>query len=106
MPANPKASAHAAAGIAIEGISLKMDMRAFESIGKDDDSFMALSLILAAWDEGTETGVAPELMAYAALFTALTDLVALFGEEAVVALTRGLERRIHLGEFTLQRTTQ
>lgn len=83
-----------------------MDMRAFESIGKDDDSFMALSLILAAWDEGTETGVAPELMAYAALFTALTDLVALFGEEAVVALTRGLERRIQLGEFTLQRTTQ
>lgn len=83
-----------------------MDMRAFESIGKDDDSFMALSLILAAWDEGTETGVAPELMAYAALFTALTDLVALFGEEAVVTLTRGLERRIQLGEFTLQRTTQ
>ena len=45
-------------------------------------------------------------MAYAALFTALTDLVANFGEDAVVKLARGLEQRINVGEFTLHRTRQ
>jgi hypothetical protein len=72
----------------------------------DDLSFKALSLILAAWDEGTENGVSQEQMAYAALFTALTDLVSLYGEDAVKKLAQGLERRIELGEFTLDRKVQ
>jgi hypothetical protein len=81
-------------------------MTTFEQIGKTDESVRALSLILAAWDEGTDSGLAPELMAYAALYTAITDLVALFGEDAVSKLARGLERRIACGEFTLHRVTQ
>ncbi|WP_334151100.1 hypothetical protein [Hyphomicrobium sp.] len=72
----------------------------------EDLSFRALSLILAAWDEGAESGVAPEQMAYAALFTALTDLVSLYGEDAVKKLAAGLERRIDVGEFTLDRSVQ
>lgn len=72
----------------------------------EDLSFRALSLILAAWDEGAESGVAPEQMAYAALFTALTDLVSLYGEDAVKKLAGGLERRIEMGEFTLDRNIQ
>jgi hypothetical protein len=78
----------------------------FDLNSSDDLSFRALSLILAAWDEGTESGVAPEQMAYAALFTALTDLVSLYGEDAVKKLTVGLERRIEMGEFTLDRNIQ
>jgi hypothetical protein len=66
----------------------------------------ALDLILAAWDEGVDTGVAPQQMAYAALFTALTDLVAIYGENAVIHLTRGLEKRVVEGEFTLSRRDQ
>ncbi len=72
----------------------------------DDESFKALDLILAAWDEGEETGVAPETMAYAALFTAMTDLVTLFGEDEVAKLVRGLEERVHVGEFSLHQTRQ
>jgi hypothetical protein len=72
----------------------------------DDLSFRALSLILAAWDEGTESGVSQEQMAYAALFTALTDLVSLYGEDAVKKLVQGLERRVDIGEFTLDRKVQ
>jgi hypothetical protein len=82
-----------------------MDTR-FECNSSEDLSFRALSLILAAWDEGTESGVAPEQMAYAALFTALTDLVSLYGEDAVKKLAGGLERRIDMGEFTLDRNVQ
>jgi hypothetical protein len=79
----------------------------FKDLADSDDlSFKALSLILAAWDEGTENGVSQEQMAYAALFTALTDLVSLYGEEAVKKLAQGLERRIEIGEFTLDRLVQ
>jgi hypothetical protein len=30
----------------------------------NDETLKALGLILAAWEEGAESGVAPELMAY------------------------------------------
>lgn len=81
-------------------------MQLFQGLDADDSTYRALSLILEAWDEGTEAGVPNEQMAYAALFTALTDLVSQFGEEAVVKLANGLERRIRVGEFTLHRTRQ
>ena len=75
-------------------------------IDPKSDSFKALTLILDAWDEGTDQGIAPELMAYAALFTALTDLVSAFGEDAVANLARGLDARVRQGEFTMSGTTQ
>ena len=45
-------------------------------------------------------------MAYAALYTALTDLVAAFGEDSVMSLVNGLGARIEKGEFTLYRSRQ
>jgi hypothetical protein len=69
----------------------------------DDASVKALNYILEAWEEGTESGIAPELMAYAALYTALTDLVASFGEESVVSLVASLGPRVQKGEFTIYR---
>jgi hypothetical protein len=83
-----------------------MNPAARELVESEDKSFKALGLILAAWDEGTENGVASEQMAYAALFAALTDLVSMYGEDAVVDLARGLERRLMQGEFTLGRVMQ
>lgn len=80
-------------------------MQTIDLQDSEDKTFKALSLILEAWDEGTENGVAPEQMAYAALFAALSDLVSLHGEDAVARLARGLERRVERGEFTLGRTT-
>jgi hypothetical protein len=83
-----------------------MNPEARELADSDDNTFKALGLILAAWDEGTESGVASEQMAYAALFAALTDLVGMYGEDAVIELARGLERRLLQGEFTLDRVVQ
>lgn len=71
-----------------------------------EESVEALHFILEAWEEGTDSGIAPELMAYAAIYTALTDLVTTFGEEAVVRLVDGLGARVRAGEFTLYRTRQ
>jgi len=81
-------------------------MQAFCDGENKSDSFKALSLILEAWDQGTDQGIAPELMAYAALFTALTDLVATYGEDAVANLARGLDERVRQGEFTIYGTMQ
>jgi hypothetical protein len=81
-------------------------MLAFESVGSDDARMKALNFILEAWEEGTESGIAPELMAYAALYTALTDLVASFGEDSVVSLVNGLVPRVQKGEFTVYRSRQ
>jgi hypothetical protein len=71
-----------------------------------EESVEALHFILEAWEEGTDSGIAPELMAYAAIYTALTDLVTTFGEDAVVRLVDGLGARVRDGEFTLYRTRQ
>jgi len=69
----------------------------------NDESLKALDYILEAWEEGTGSGIAPEMMAYAAIYTALTDLVAAFGEESVITLVNGLGPRVEKGEFTLRR---
>jgi hypothetical protein len=76
-------------------------MQALGLKDSDDDSLRALDFILDAWEQACEADVPPELMAYAALYTALTDLVAAFGEEAVASLANGLAPRIRSGEFTV-----
>jgi hypothetical protein len=73
---------------------------------RSDESLKALNFILHAWEEGAESGIAPEMMAYAAIYAALTDLVAAFGESAVVTLVNGLGPRVEKGEFTLYRSRQ
>jgi hypothetical protein len=73
---------------------------------RSDESLKALDFILQAWEEGTESGIAPELMAYAAIYAALTDLVTAFGEGAVATLIAGLGPRVEKGEFTLYRSRQ
>jgi len=66
----------------------------------------ALQYILDAWDDALQDGIEPEMLANAAPFAALTDLIDVYGENAVAKMTTGLQRRIHHGEFTLRRTAQ
>jgi thiamine monophosphate kinase len=77
-----------------------------ELVSASDDSLRALNIIMDAWEAGTGDGIAPQLMAYAALYTALSDLVAAYGEEAVASLALGLGPRVRSGEFTLYRDPQ
>ena len=75
-------------------------------LGKDDDSLVALGLMLAVWEEGEDAGIAAELISYAALYTALTDLVEAFGEDNVADLMTQLSTRVRSGEFTVTSTIQ
>jgi len=78
----------------------------------DDDKIIAekkraaLDLVLDAWCTGIENGIDGEILAHASLFAALSDLVELYGEEAVANLAARLPQRIHDGEFTLVRKIQ
>jgi len=69
-----------------------------------DDSLRALNYILEAWEEASESGIRPQLIAYAAIYTALSDLVGAYGEDAVAKLVQGLSARVSAGEFTLRKT--
>ena len=66
----------------------------------------ALRYILDAWEEGIQDGLESDMLANAALFAALADLVSGYGEQAVVELADGLSERIENGEFSLNRVLQ
>jgi hypothetical protein len=66
----------------------------------------ALRYIFDAWEEALHDGIEPEMLANAALFASLADLIGVYGEDAVAKMTTGLSRRIQHGEFTLKRTPQ
>jgi hypothetical protein len=72
----------------------------------DGQKQAALRYILDAWEEALHDGIEPEMLANAALFASLADLIGVYGEDAVAKMASGLSRRIHHGEFTLKRTPQ
>ncbi len=68
----------------------------------DEQKAMALDAILDAWDGALSRGVEPAMLASTAIFAALTDMVELYGEEAVAELCAGLPERVRRGEFTFK----
>jgi hypothetical protein len=62
---------------------------------------VALAYLSRAWDGALAEGVDPEILAHAALFTALCDLIATYGEEPVAELANSLPKRIRAFEFTV-----
>lgn len=71
-----------------------------------EQKHVALRYILEAWEEALRDGVEPEMLANAALFSALSDLISIYGEDAVSAMTANLSKRIENGEFTLRKMLQ
>jgi hypothetical protein len=67
---------------------------------------VALAYLNEAWDGAMAEGVDPEILAHAALFAALSDLISTYGEEAVAELAKGLPGRIRGFEFSLACTVQ
>ncbi|MBU2532414.1 MAG: hypothetical protein KKB37_06715 [Alphaproteobacteria bacterium] len=72
----------------------------------DGDSRDALRLMLTAWEEGTEAGISPKMMAFAALYTGLSDLIGAIGEDRVAVLMEHLAERVRDGEFSFSATRQ
>jgi hypothetical protein len=85
---------------------LRSAKRPLRSTQSEAQKQAALRYILDAWEEALHDGIEPEMLANAALFASLADLIGVYGEDAVAKMTTGLSRRIHHGEFTLKRTAQ
>lgn len=74
--------------------------------GTDETRRVALRYLLEAWEEAVIDGVDADNLASAAIFAALSDMVAVYGEEPVARMAENLPERIRHGEFTMHRTTQ
>lgn len=57
--------------------------------------------ISAVWRDALVAGIEPEVLAHVAIFAALGDLVATYGESAVADFAGRLSGRIAAGEFTI-----
>lgn len=84
----------------------KLPMRAASSEAADEPKRLALRYILDAWEEAVYDGIDPDCVATAAIFAALSDMIASYGEEPVAVMAERLPERIRAGEFTVRRSTQ
>lgn len=71
-----------------------------------DEKQVALRYLLEAWEEAVYEGVDPDCLATAAIFAALSDMIATYGEEPVAAMCERLPERVRAGEFTVSKTKQ
>jgi predicted YcjX-like family ATPase len=71
-----------------------------------DAKHLALQYILDAWQEAVYDGVESDAIATAAIFAALSDMIASYGEDPVAVMCERLPARIRAGEFTLNKTKQ
>ena len=67
---------------------------------------IALSYLLEAWSEARLDGVDGDCLAQASLFSALSELITTYGEDATAKFAEGLPARIRNGEFSVQMLRQ
>ncbi len=72
------------------------------AMDEDEQKSVALDRILDAWDDALGDGCEPELIATAAIFAALSDMVDAYGENAVAEMAETLPERIRGGEFSMR----
>jgi hypothetical protein len=61
----------------------------------------AFARFSAVWQDALGAGIEPDVLAHVALFAALGDLVATYGEDAVADFAESLPDRISAGEFSI-----
>lgn len=72
-----------------------------EPLSDADARRAALGYLSDAWEEGARDGLDGDCLAQTALFLALRELVATYGEEATATFADRLGKRIRAGEFTV-----
>ncbi len=85
---------------------LKMIPQESGELQPQEEKQAALRLILEAWEEAVYDGLHPDCIATAAIFAALSDMIASYGEEPVAEMCAKLPERIRNGEFTVGQTRQ
>lgn len=100
--AAPEALPH---GLLTMSIAPRIDP-AREPISDTEQKQIALSYLHEAWGEARLDGVDGDCLAQAALFTALSELVTTYGEDATAKYAENLPARIRNGEFSIPQSRQ
>jgi hypothetical protein len=70
-----------------------------ETLVREEKRLTAVENHCEAWAEGLSAGIEPEIIAEAALTTALAELLRASGEPAALALIERMRDRVIAGEF-------
>lgn len=100
--AAPEALPH---GLLTMSIAPRLDP-AREPVSDTEQKQIALSYLHEAWGEARLDGVDGDCLAQAALFTALSELVTTYGEDATAKYAENLPARIRNGEFSIPQSRQ
>ena len=85
---------------------LKTTVRPTAHASPAEEKQLALRYLMDAWEEAVYEGIDPDCLATAAIFAALSDMIATYGEEPVAVMCERLPARIRAGEFTLAKSRQ
>jgi hypothetical protein len=75
--------------------------QAKDPVSESEQKQIALSYLYEAWNEARIDGVDGDCLAQASLFSALSELVTTYGEDATAKYAEGLPARIRNGEFSI-----
>ena len=75
--------------------------QAKDPVSESEQKQIALSYLFEAWNEARLDGVDGDCLAQASLFSALSELVTTYGEDATAKYAEGLPARIRNGEFSI-----
>jgi hypothetical protein len=81
-------------------------LTARDAVSDREQKQAALGYLHEAWAEAQLDGVDGDCMAQACLFSALSEFVATYGEEATARFADGLAVRVRNGEFTVSLARQ
>ena len=70
-----------------------------DTLIREEKRLTAVESYEDAWADGRAAGIEPEIMADAAIATALTELLRSHGEDAALALVERMRERLLAGEF-------
>ncbi len=97
---------HPDAGLSSLDKMQKFFARPLPAAQANEAKHVALRYILDAWEEAVYDGLDPDSIATAAIFAALSDMIATYGEEPVATMCARLPERVRAGEFTVGKTRQ
>jgi hypothetical protein len=82
------------------------NLAAREAAPDHEQKRIALGYLHDAWNEARHDGIDGDCLAQTALFLALAELTATYGEEATAQFAETLAARIRNGEFSVQLSRQ
>ena len=82
------------------------NLAAHEAASEHEQKRIALGYLQDAWIEARHDGIDGDCLAQTALFLALAELIATYGEEPAARYAENLGTRIRNGEFSVELSRQ